>query len=63
MREIIFEIYCIEFELVEVGSYFVEVYFNGVMLKNFFYVIKVFDISKIKVDRLDRVMMDESIKF
>lgn len=63
MREIIFEIYSIEFELVEVGSYFVEVYFNGVMLKNFFYVIKVYDISKIKVDRLDRVMMDESIKF
>lgn len=46
----------------EVGSHLVEVYFNGVMLKNFPYVIKVFDTSKIKVDRPDRAMMDESIK-
>lgn len=46
----------------EVGSHLVEVYFNGVMLKNFPYVIKVYDTSKIKVDRPDRAMMDESIK-
>lgn len=46
----------------EVGSHFVEVYFNEVMLKNFPYVIKVYDTSKIKVNRPDRAMMDESIK-
>lgn len=39
-----------------------EVYFNEVMLKNFPYVIKVYDTSKIKVNRPDRAMMDESIK-
>ncbi|XP_065926036.1 filamin-A isoform X4 [Magallana gigas] len=62
MRETTSETYCIEFEPVEVGSHLVEVYFNGVMLKNFPYVIKVYDTSKIKVDRPDRAMMDESIK-
>lgn len=46
----------------EVGSHLVEVYFNEVMLKNFPYVIKVYDTSKIKVNRPDRAMMDESIK-
>lgn len=46
----------------EVGSHLVEVYFNEVMLKNFPYVIKVYDTSKIKVKRPDRAMMDESIK-
>lgn len=51
MRETTSETYCIEFEPVEVGSHLVEVYFNGVMLKNFPYVIKVYDTSKIKVDR------------
>lgn len=44
------------------GSHLVEVYFNEVMLKNFPYVIKVYDTSKIKVNRPDRAMMDESIK-
>lgn len=62
MRETTSKTYCIEFEPVEVGSHLVEVYFNGVMLKNFPYVIKVYDTGKIKVDRPDRAMMDESIK-
>lgn len=62
IRETTSKTYCIEFEPVEVGSHLVEVYFNGVMLKNFPFVIKVYDTSKIKVNRPDRAMMDESIK-
>ena len=54
--------YYIEFEPVEVGSHLVEVYFNGVMLKNFPYVIKVYDTNKIKVIHPDRGTLDESVK-
>ena len=39
-----------------------EVYFNGVMLKNFPYVIKVYDTNKIKVIHPDRGTLDESVK-
>ncbi|XP_078312683.1 filamin-A-like isoform X1 [Crassostrea virginica] len=62
IRERESKIYYIEFEPVEVGSHLVEVYFNGVMLKNFPYVIKVYDTNKIKVIHPDRGTLDESVK-
>ncbi|XP_061194597.1 filamin-C-like isoform X3 [Saccostrea echinata] len=62
IRETSSKTYCIEFEPNEVGSHLVEVYFNGVMLKNFPYVIKVYDVNHVRVTRPDKAMVDESVR-
>ncbi|XP_062567858.1 filamin-A-like isoform X3 [Saccostrea cucullata] len=62
IRETSAKTYCIEFEPNEVGSHLVEVYFNGVMLKNFPYVIKVYDVNHVRVTRPDKAMVDESVR-
>jgi hypothetical protein len=62
IRESSSKTYIIEFEPVEIGSHLVQVYFNGVMLKNFPYVIKVYDADKVKVIRPERSMVDERVQ-
>ncbi|XP_056004557.1 filamin-C-like isoform X2 [Ostrea edulis] len=62
IRESSSKSYFIEFEPLEVGSHLVQVYFNGMMLKNFPYVIKVYDADKVKVIRPDKSVVDERIK-